>query len=264
MARMTTSNKVMMWAACGVAAVVIALTLVAVLAGGGEEKERESKGGGDRSTSPSQGPSYGPPEDWTEPEKWAALPRGKRTDDHDNQVGFPHTAEGAVAMLASANSTEVKSGHTMVDEQLEIFDSYMGKVDRTAENREKVKASAARSDRALRQSMKIPGEGAMPAGAYVRATVIGYKVIESSDDEVSVWLLSRVTGRTAETAKESGSYTRNVLAAHWDGDGKDWKMTTDATKKAVAAIKGQQRPTLAAPGDAAFNRAGWTAIRQAS
>jgi hypothetical protein len=56
--------------------------------------------------------------------------------------GFPHTTEGAVAMLAAANSTDLEDGRTGVDEQLGVYHSYMVKAERTEENAEKVELGA--------------------------------------------------------------------------------------------------------------------------
>ncbi|MEU2237267.1 hypothetical protein [Streptomyces vietnamensis] len=52
--------------------------------------------------------AYEAPDDWTEPERWTALPRGSRRDEEGSEVGFPHTAEGGVAMLATANTTSIE------------------------------------------------------------------------------------------------------------------------------------------------------------
>ncbi|TVL91288.1 hypothetical protein CD790_18810 [Streptomyces sp. SAJ15] len=177
-------------------------------------------------------------------------------------MGFPHTTEGAVAMLVETNATEAKGDQSMADELMGTFESYTSKADQTAENREKAKAHALKSDQALRRSLGIPAKGEMPEGSYVRATVLGFQIVESSSDEVSVWMLSRVTLRRGERAREDGSYTRNLLAAQWE-DG-DWKVTGRSQRRAIEAVAGRGRPAIVAPGDAKFNRAQWTAIRQAS
>ena len=49
----------------------------------------------------------------------------------------------------------------------------------------------------------------------------------------------------------------------WAEDG-DWKLSSAATVRASEQVQGKARPQMAAPGDAAFNSAGWTAIREAS
>ncbi|MGW5042176.1 hypothetical protein ACWEQK_28865 [Streptomyces parvulus] len=253
------------WAAGVALAALLAFTGYAVLSGD-EDSDTPSKGGSSASASgsPSEGPSatYAPPDDWTEPESWAALPRGKRTDDRGSQVGFPQSAEGAVAMMTAANTTAIEGGQSSVDEQLRIYRSYIGAADQSSANAEQIELAALQSDKALAKQMGIKAGQDLPSGAYVRSTVVGFKVIKKSDTEVSAWLLSRVVQKNGEMEKEKGSYTRTLAGAQWQ-DG-DWKLTADATAQAQQDVQGQAQPAMAAPGDAEFNQAGWTALRQAS
>ncbi|MFI9311220.1 hypothetical protein [Streptomyces triculaminicus] len=260
--RRNRTNKITLWGAGVAAAALIGLTAYAFL--GDDDSSSTASKGGDASASPAPGspaPTYAPPGEWTTPDRWANLPRGGRTDRGKN-VGFPHTTEGAVAMMATLNATKVEGSHSMVDEQMDLFDAYMAGADRSESNKAKVKANAQNTDATLRRSLGIPTEGAMPPGAYVRTYVIGYKTIKTSADEVSVYLLSRVTSKASETDKESSSYTRNLLGAQWENG--DWKLSTAATERAMKDAEGQEKPAIVAPGDAAFNDAGWTAIRAAS
>jgi hypothetical protein len=253
----------MLWGTGGVAAVVIALTGYAVFSGGSDTTATPGKDGKSSTASAapsSAAPTYTTPDGWTEPDRWAALPRGTRTDSHGNSVGFAHTTEGAVAMLAAANSTDVEGSRSAVDEQIGIYNSYLASADQTPENAAKVKAQAQSTDASLRSQMGVTGGSVLPSGAYARNTVVGFKVVTKSQNEVSVWLLTRVALKTGETKKESDSYTRSLAAADWESG--DWKLSSQATVR--AAQQATQRPTIAAPGDAAFNDAGWTAIREAS
>lgn len=252
------------WIAGGALLAVLALTGYAMLAGDGEASDTPAKGGASASASSSASPSptYAAPDDWSEPERWAALPRGKRTDDRGSEVGFPHTTEGAAGMTAAANTTVVEGERTNVDEQRRIYHSYVGAADQSADSAEKIELQALQTDKALARQMGVSPGQPLPAGAYVRNTVIGYKVVKQSPNEVSLWLLARVVQKTGETAKESSSYTRTLSGVQWvDGD---WKMTAVATARAYQEAQGQAEPPMAAPGDAAFNAAGWTAIREAS
>ncbi|WP_331720629.1 hypothetical protein OG851_42570 (plasmid) [Streptomyces sp. NBC_00161] len=254
-----------MWAAGVTLAAVLALTAYSLLAGndgGGSDTPAKGAASPSASSPASPAPTYAPPADWTEPERWTALPRGQRTDERGSQVGFPHTVEGAVAMLAAANTTDIEGGRSTVDEQMRIYHSYAGKADQSAQAAERVKAAAQQTDKTLAQEMGVSEGQPLPAGAYVRAHVIGYKVIKKSDGEVSVWLLDRVVQKNGETQKEEGSYTRTLLAAQWQ-DG-DWKMTADAIRQAQKDTAGQAQPPIVAPGDEEFNNGGWTAIRSAS
>ncbi|MFE0802681.1 hypothetical protein [Streptomyces sp. NPDC058812] len=251
------------WLAGAALAAVLALTGYAVLAGGDEDTDPPSKGGSTPSASVSPGPSatYAPPNDWTEPDQWAALPRGKRTDERGSQVGYPHTTEGAVAAAAALNTVSIEGGRDTVDEQLRIYHSYVSKADQSDAHAEEIELAAVQTDKSLHQEMGLPAGGPLPPGAYMRSSVIGYKVVNASEDEVSVWLLSRAAQKAGETAKESVDYTRILNAVVWE-DG-DWKLSGAATQRAMGAAQKDQ-PKIVAPGDAAFNTAGWTAIREAS
>ncbi|MEU6965101.1 hypothetical protein [Streptomyces chrestomyceticus] len=252
------------WLAGAALAGVLALTGYALLSGDGGATNSPAKGGpsGSAPGSASPAPTYRAPQEWSEPQRWAALPRGQRTDGHGSAVGFPQTAEGAVAMAAAANTTAVEDTKTNVDEQLRIYRSYLGAADQSAQNAEQIELQALQTDKALARQMGVSAGQPLPPGAYVRSTVVGYKVIKKAPAEVSVWLLSRVVQKSGETAKEHGSYSRTLAGAQWtDGD---WKLTGAATERAQQDAQAQAQPPMAAPGDAAFNSAGWTAIREAS
>ncbi|MFF4648042.1 hypothetical protein [Streptomyces sp. NPDC001389] len=255
------------WAAGVALAAVLALTGYAALSGNdstpaGIAKDTGPSAGANPSGQAAPAPTYTVPKDWSDPQRWASLPRGARTDERGSAVGFPHTFEGAVAMAATLNKTAVGDGKTSVDEQMRIYTSYVYKPDQSGANADAVRQNALETDKQLAQEMGGPGSKTLPAGAYVRTSVIGFKVLTKSDDEVCVWVLSRGVQRNGETTKESAGYSRRVVAAQWvDGD---WKMTAAASARARQAVQGKSEPTIAAPGDQAFNEAGWTAIREAS
>lgn len=260
-----TWNTKGMWLAGFVLVAVLALTGYAVLSGGddgGDTPADKAKASASAAASPGPSATYAPPADWTEPNSWAALPRGKRTDDHGSQVGFPQTAEGAAAMMLAANTTDIEGSKSNVDEQLRIYRSYIGKADQSSQTAEQIELNAQASDKDLATQMSVSPGQPLPSGAYVRSTVVGYKFIKKSDSEVSAWLLSRVVQKNGEMAKEDTSYTRTLAGAQWQ-DG-DWKLTGDATARAQQDVQGQAQPHIVAPGDADFNTAGWTAIREAS
>ncbi|MFF5338499.1 hypothetical protein [Streptomyces sp. NPDC013181] len=256
-----------LWAVVGVVLFAVVVLTVYVMVTGGEDQEDKTpaRGGAGSSASPaaSASPSessYAPPDDWTEPARWVSLPRGRRTDEHGNVVGFPHTVEGGVAMAAAANTTRIEGETSSVDEQMRLYSSYLAQSDRTPEGREYTKKIAAKLDRQLEKDSGAPSGGPLPAGAYMRNHVIGYKIIESSDDEIALWVLARATQKNGELAKESGSYTRTVIGIRWE-DG-DWKLSAEVTARAMS--KSPAKPKIVAPGDEAFNQAGYTAIREAS
>ncbi|WP_208635108.1 MULTISPECIES: hypothetical protein [Streptomyces] len=214
------------------------------------------------SADPTPSESYAQPEDWTDPQRWVALPRGKRTDEHGSEIEFPRTTEGAVAALAASSNSTVEGSTSHVDEQLRLYYSYVAKEDQSEAAAERVELGSIDNGKVIARDMGLKPGAPMPPGAYVRSHVIGYQVIEQSQDEVSVWLLSRVTQKAGETAEEEGSYARLLFGAKWEGT--DWKLSVKATRHAQEATADKPKPKIVAPGDAAFNAAGWTAIRQAS
>lgn len=264
---MPNRNQILLWSTCSTAAVVITLSVYSALAGGSPTDHRAPHRAAARASvsasaadEPVIDPPYTIPSDWTEPTRWAALPAGTRTDSRGAEVGFPHSVDGAVALLAAADDASIEGARTTVKVQLDIYHSYTSSADQTATREDEVRASAVAADADLRQSMGLSSRGPWPAGAYVHATAVGFKMIREAPDEVAAYLLTRVASRAGETAAETTSYTVGTLAAVWE-DG-DWKASGDASASADAASA--DVPDIAAPGDAAFNAAGWTAIREAS
>ncbi|MFD7753267.1 hypothetical protein [Streptomyces sp. NPDC059757] len=257
-------NRASIWGAGVFAVAMLSLTAYAVFSGDEEPAGSAGKDGSKPSASASAkpGPTYGAPSEWTEPKRWAVLPRNQRVDTHGNKVGWPQSTEGAEAMLVASNSTAVEGDRSSVDVQLGIYESYISQTDHSEANAEKVELAAIQADKKLRTQMGLAAGSALPAGAYARNQVIGFKVVHESSDEVSAWLLTRATTKSGETTKESGSYTRSLAAAVWE-DG-DWKLSSAATRTAFQQASGQEQPPIAAPGDEAFNTGGWTAIREAS
>jgi hypothetical protein len=259
-----TWNSKGVWAAGVALAAVVGLTGYLVLGGGdgGGDQHKKAVPGPTASSSVTAVPTYQVPDNWTEPARWAALPRGGRTDKYGSQVGFPHTTEGAVAMLVAAQSTNVDDQHSMLEEHLRVYHSYFTAEDQGGSTQERVQLGAQQADKVLHQKMGLKPGASLPAGAYVRTAVVGFKVIKESSGEVSAWLLSRVATKASETAKEQITYTRSVAAGRWTNG--DWKASADATLTAQQQVQGEAQPAGAAPGDAKFNAAGWTAIREAS
>ncbi|MDH6545548.1 hypothetical protein [Streptomyces sp. SPB4] len=258
-------NTKAMWVAGVALAGVVILTGYAAIGGDEGKAPAPAAGASPGASGPAPGgsiPTYLPPKDWDEPQRWVALPRGERTDEQASQVGFPHTTEGAAAMMAAAHTISVGEGKTNVTEQLRTFNSYISKSDHTAVNAAQVERSAREGDKTLAQELGVAEGVPLPQGAYLRVRVIGYKVVKQSNDEVSVWLLTRAMQKAGETAKESGGYATTLSGAQWQ-DG-DWKVTLAASSRAVDDTQGKPEPDAVAPGDEAFNRAGWTAIRAAS
>ncbi|MFI0220287.1 hypothetical protein [Streptomyces lydicus] len=260
----TGRNKGVLWATSGVAAIVVGLTVYVAVSGGAEEHGKtvgKGSGGFDSASASPSSPAqtYAPPEDWTEPKRWIALARGERIDGQGNPVGFPHSTTGAVSMLAAANNTEYTANRSAAEEQIGIYRSYIAKVDQSAVKEARVKLNGERTDRAMQSQLGYSGK--MPQGAYVRGHIIGIKVLKEAKGEVTAWLLGRTTTKAGEAKKDSGAYTRTLGVARWENG--DWKIDAEASVLALQA-QGGDRPAMAAPGDSAFNSAGWTGMREAS
>ncbi|MFC7872014.1 hypothetical protein ACFUS2_12810 [[Kitasatospora] papulosa] len=257
-------NRASIWGAGVLAVAMLSLTAYAVFSGDEEPAGSAGKDGAKSSASASAapGPTYGAPSDWTEPERWAALPRNTRVDKYGNKIGFPQSVEGAQAMLVASSSTAVEGDRSTSDVQLGIYESYVAQADRSAANAERIELESIQTDKKLRDELGLSTGGPLPAGAYARNQVIGFKVIKASPTTVSAWLLTRHTTKAGETAKETGGYTRSLAAVVWEDE--DWKLSGDATRSALQETGDQEKPPIAAPGDEAFNTGGWTAIREAS
>ncbi|MER7763053.1 hypothetical protein [Streptomyces sp. NPDC097619] len=253
-------TRYMMPTAIALVVAVLALTGYAMLSGDGTPDSSKPSAAAGPTASASASAGYAPPRDWTEPDRWATLPRGARTNEHGREVAFPHTELGAAAMMVSSSATLLEGAHGNVAEHDVLFDSYLIAADRTEEIRQATKAAAVAADKELRRSMGLPESGALPPGVYVRVQPTAFKIIKSGQDEVGAWMLSRVTTKTGETAKEAGSHMRSLVAVRWDGD--DWKSSTAAYGRAMAVS--EPKPEIVAPGDPLFNTSGWTAIREAS
>ncbi|MGW3154590.1 hypothetical protein [Streptomyces sp. NPDC001089] len=263
MARNRGMNNKGLLAAGGMLAVVVGLTAYVALSGGDDGGSPEGKASRPSATaSGSAVPTYQVPDDWTEPARWAALPRGQKSDKYGSQTGFPHSTEGALGMMAAAQSTDISQQKSTVDEHLRVYHSYVAGEDLSESGAERVELGAQQTDKSLHQQMGVDPSSPLPSGAYLRTTMVGYKLIKQSPDEVSVWLLSRVSQKAGESAKETVSYTRNLMGVRWESG--DWKLSTQVTQDAQQATVGQAKPAGAAPGDKAFNTAGWTALREAS
>ncbi|MDA5279883.1 hypothetical protein [Streptomyces sp. Isolate_45] len=261
-----TWNSAGVWVAGVALAAVLGLTGYSLLsgdeAGSGTPAASTPAPGAAGQATPSPVTTYAPPKDWSEPQRWAVLPRGQNTDIHGSKVGYPHTKEGAIAMLLEGNKTSIGDGRTGRTEQLRVYHSYFAKSDQSDDRKRLIEQQGKGVDDRLAQQAGVSPGSPLPAGSYQRVTPIGFKIVTQSNDEVAVWVLSNATSRFGETAKEGGAYSRTLVAAQWVDN--DWKLTVEAGVRAFKEVKGKEQPQIVAPGDAQFNAAGWTALREAS
>ncbi|MET8540254.1 hypothetical protein ABZW03_06310 [Kitasatospora sp. NPDC004799] len=209
---------------------------------------------------PQPAPTYSVPPTWTEPERWLAASRGARKAANGRETGFPNTVDGAVGMMVAASAMRVEGSATLADQQLAVYSTYMVPAEQSSTAETKVRQGAERADAATRRALGLPESGPLPGGAFMRTVMIGFKPIQVAPGRVTAYVLMNVTDKGGETAPEKAVYSVGVLGAVWQ-DG-DWKLSGQAVKD--SAPQPDRKPPIAAPGDAAFNAAGWTAVRQAS
>ncbi|MBO8190341.1 hypothetical protein ITI46_01215 [Streptomyces oryzae] len=232
----------------------LALTAVCVLAAG--------CGAGDApdSRSPSEpaasSKSSHRPKDWTEPKKWTDLPEGKRTVG-GNPVNFPHTTEGALAMLTAAAEVRIGKDRYPSDVQLRLLSRYQVEGDQTPQNTRKIKAKTEKTDAELRRRAGVKKGEPLPPGVWLHGDTVGYKIVTSSPDSVSAWLLTRETSKNGKHKKMKTSWSQQLSVARWEKG--DWKVSIADTLHAMQ--KEKDTPAAVAPGKPGFNKAGWSAIR---
>ncbi|MEV7595827.1 hypothetical protein AB0O91_00385 [Kitasatospora sp. NPDC089797] len=251
-----------LWGAGVMLTAAVGLTGYTALAG--EEGQPSSAQPGTGPPSPSTASpapvpvsTYSLPATWTEPQRWLAAPRGARTSG-GRATGFPHSTDGAIGMLVASSGFDVEGSRTLVDEQLAFFTTYTAVSDQTPAREQRIRQGAAKADARARATMGLPASGPLPPGAWVRTNLVGFTLIQSQPDAVTAHLLLRTAQKAGETSPEAVSYAVGTIGVVWrDGD---WKLDP-----AGGASPGPgSAPEIAAPGDAAFNTQGWTAIRQAS
>ncbi|MFF5694725.1 hypothetical protein ACFY7N_29095 [Streptomyces albidoflavus] len=256
---MTRGNRAF-YASVGTLAAALLVLGGVMWIGGEEDVPEEGKPSTGASRTPGPVGTYTTPEDWTEPERWAALPRAEKTNDRGFGVGFPDEEEGAVAMLVAQQSYVAEGDTTLAERQADSYLTYASQADKTPKQQVRVKQALERREQQVRAGMGVPGEGDLPPGAYVRTQVIGFKVVMSEDGEVGAFLLSKTTTRSSETAKERADYAVVRYGAKWEAG--DWKVSGEVSNRVDQ--QGETPPRIAVAGDPEFNREGWTAIREAS
>ncbi|KJS61959.1 hypothetical protein [Streptomyces rubellomurinus] len=256
----------MLWGAAGILAAVVGLTGYAAVQQGADDDASHpgtsaspppSATAATTTAAPVPVSTYSAPPSWEEPDRWLAAPRGTRTVG-GREVGFPHTMEGAVGMLVASSAVDIEGATTTVDEHLASYTTYTAVGDQTPAREQRVRQGAAKADARARATMGAPDSGPLPAGAWMRSHLVGFKIVQARPDAVTAHLLLRNGQKAGETARESVFYTVGIVGVVWRDD--DWKFDTAGGASPPAGSV----PEIAAPGDAAFNTQGWTAIRQAS
>jgi hypothetical protein len=265
--RWSRRDKVIVWIVGGAAAVMLALTGYSLLSGddggdsGREPGSEQTDSAGDGDDSPEPAPTYTRPDDYTEPARWAALPQVEGDDERGNPVGFPRSTEGAIAVMAA----HVEANTQGVEAIRRANRSYYTAEDVTTIEAKKDQelAEARKLTRQLRQWAGVPDSGPLPQGAVLTNEVIGFKVHKADRNEVQAQLLTRLSSKAGPDQQELKEYVvSNASAVVWE-DG-DWKISSAAVSRLAKDSDPDELPKAVEVGDAAFNKEGWTAIREGS
>lgn len=166
-------------------------------------------------------------------------------------VGFPRTELGA----ASAAAAALEAAWTLDAGQAEQAAVLYAPPDQWKAARE----GAREAVRGWRETLGLPPDGDLPAGAALRTQTIGVQWKARSEDQVQVSVLVQVTaskGGAGSGAVYSSPYAMSLLMA-WAPDMRgankgDWVNIPDPAPPAV--------PAAALPGTPEFAAAGWKSL----
>ncbi|GLW25172.1 hypothetical protein DI270_031880 [Microbispora triticiradicis] len=166
-------------------------------------------------------------------------------------VGFPRTELGA----ASAAAAALEAAWTLDVGQAEQAAALYAPPDQQKAARD----GAREAVRGWRETLGLPVEGDLPAGAALRTQTIGVQWNVRSDDQVQVSVLVKVTATTGAGGNGpvySSPYAMSLLMA-WAPDMRgtnkgDWVNIPDPTPPSV--------PAAALPGTPEFAAAGWKSL----
>ncbi|WP_129841111.1 hypothetical protein [Streptomyces sp. RFCAC02] len=236
--------------------VLLASGLLGALLFGGGSGEDGGSGAAPAASSSSAGPDGDdddgsvetlPPSDgYTAPEQYVQLPVGSG-ETEGLPTGFPHTPEGAIAVLVSSSRYASSWDPEEIRRNIRVY--------ATEDDKDELLALADQGAQVMRSHVGIPETGPIPPGATVNSWVIGVQWEELSADHVRVSTLVRLTysaGEGEERHTELISATGDVV---WE-DG-DWKNTPVSPEIASDA------PEVGGDiGSQGFIDAGWIAIRE--
>lgn len=181
--------------------------------------------------------------DYVAPARYVKLPNG-RGDANGLPVKFPHTPEGATAMLVASARNAWSFDAATVRAGILTYAS--------AEYRDAMAASAKDGAAGNREYAGIPATGEIPAGASLTAWPIGVKWSSAGSDTVDAVILLRVTHTAKAGVEPTTTLVVSPARAVWESG--DWKVQpTDPT---------QNIPDPVDLGTAEFNEDGWKAIQE--
>lgn len=229
-------------------AVLLVVMLIAVSMSGGDSSEGKAesggKGGGTSSQEPLPEQTEVEGDDYDEPAEWVELPKGK-SEEKGLPVKFPHTPEGAMAMLASSSR-----GGTTWDTDLAVKNAevYAHPEDDYAVEAAKESAVGARVH------VGVPRKGELPKGASLSSWPIAVQWEKLSDDQVRGHVLVRLRYTPSSDEHETTEVMTITSDAAWvDGDWKFQPTNPEVHEKA---------PEPWDLGSVEFSDEGWVAIQE--
>lgn len=226
--------------------VLLVVLLIAISMSGGESSEEKPEGGakGDSKSTQEPLPEQTESEDYDEPAEWVELPKGK-AEEKGLAVKFPHTPEGAMAMLAASSR-----GGTTWDKDLAVRSAQV-----YAHPEDDYAVQAARESAVgARVHVGVPRKGELPKGARLSSWPIGVQWEELSKNHVRGHVLVRLRYTPSSDEDETTEVMTVTSDAVWLDD--DWKYQPTNPKVHENA------PEPWDLGSAEFSEEGWLAIQE--
>ncbi len=246
-------------AALALGALVALVVLgIRIAAGNGEEQTSPTPTTGDGSSTTD---SAAAAREWeTDPD--TGLPIGAAFED-GRPVQFPHTTEGATAMVVELNRAQIGLDY---DQSVATTRIYAAEVDQAFFDDLATDAIAQR-----REALDIPADGEAaedwaPAG-YAQ-TPIGYQVEEYGPDRYLVSVLNEVTTTTINGQVDRSAYVGQQIV-EWNPDADraegsgDWQLVEPSATDRDQLLA-TPPPNAAALGTQEFQQAGWTPLLESA
>ncbi|MGW1839633.1 hypothetical protein [Streptomyces sp. NPDC002067] len=237
-----------------IALVAIVVVLGAVVIGlvAGNASSSEDKQDAGKASHPSASADPAPTETaddgdsgYVAPVTWVKLPDGaKKVNGYP--VQFPHTEEGAMAMLVASSRNSFSWDPKKVEENIRTYalDEY----------RDQMATAAGQGAQGVREHTGMPASGPLPKGATLTAWPIGVQWTAKDSDHVTGFVLVRLTTTPGTGKKPKTELFSLPCAATWDNG--DWRVQPTSPDDTP------QAPEPADLGADAFNSNGWRAIQE--
>ncbi|OII64306.1 hypothetical protein BJP40_00100 [Streptomyces sp. CC53] len=223
--------------------VLVAALVVIAVRGGDPQATTPAPAPTASTAAPTSAPTL-PPDDgpYVAPAQYVALPDGAERVG-ELPVKFPHTPEGAVAMLVASSRNAWSFDPAKLKAGVLTY--------ATARYRDAMSASVEDGVRGNREFAGVPATGPIPPGAALNAWPIGVKWTAVDSNAVDALILLRVTSSAGEGAQPKTTLVVLPARAVWESG--DWKGDPTDPKPL---------PDPVDIGTAKFNEDGWKAIQE--